>query len=426
MITNLIKRLKENTGSGLLRGSAFFFVSTTIVNIGNYLMNLILGRYLGPAAFADVSLMVTLMLVVSFVTAMLGLVTSKFTAMYAAMNDLSRVVGLRNWLGRAAWGIGIAMMLVLGLGSPFLKTFFNTASFLPFVILAIGMPMYLAQAVDRGVLQGQTRFGLLAVSYQAEMWVRFIGAIVLVLLGFAVNGAVAGITMSFIATWLVVQRVQNGLPKTGSLGEKERRETVAFVVPASAALLGQILINNSDILIVKHFFPSEAAGQYAALALIGRVVFFATWSVVTTLFPIVAQKHQLGEPHHQLLFISLGIVAAISTLFVIFTLVAPVFIAQVLFGSAYVSIAPLLAPYAIATALYSMANVVINYRLSIGNKAGSAMAVAGGVSQVIGLWLFHSTLHEVVFVQIYIMGVLVIALLAWDIWLSRSAHPAAA
>ena len=426
MVPNLIKRITQSTGSGLLRGSAFFFISTTIVNVGNYLMNLILGRYLGPAAFADVSLMVTLMLVVSFVTAMLGLVTSKFTATYAAMNDLPRVSALRLWLGRAAWWIGIAMMLFLGLGAPFLKTFFNTVSVWPFVILSIGMPMYLAQAVDRGVLQGQTRFGLLAVSYQAEMWVRFVAAITLVLLGFAVNGAVAGLTLSFIATWLVARRVKNGLPRAGSLGQKERQETIAFVVPASAALLAQILINNSDILIVKHFFISETAGQYAALALIGRVVFFATWSVVTTLFPIVAQKHQLGEPHHHLLFLSLGIVAVISSAFVVFTLVSPVFIAQVLFGGAYVSIAPLLAPYAIATALYSMANVVINYRLSIGSSAGSAMAVAAGVAQVLGLWFFHSTLQEVVYVQIYIMAVLVLALLIWDLWLSRPMHPVAA
>jgi len=336
------------------------------------------------------------------------------------------VTGLRLWLGRRAWWVGVAMMLFLGLGSPLLQKFFNTVSFWPFVILAVGMPMYMSQAVDRGVLQGQTRFGLLAISYQAEMWVRFVVAISLVLLGFAVNGAVAGLTLSFIATWMVASRARIGLPKEGSLTQKERQDTIAFVVPASAALLAQILINNSDILIVKHFFPSAAAGQYAALALIGRVVFFATWSVVTTLFPIVAQKHQLGEPHHHLLFVSLGIVAVISTAFVLLTLIAPVFIAQVLFGSAYVSIAPLLAAYAIATALYSMANVVINYRLSIGSSGGSAMAVAAGVAQVIGLWVFHSTLQEVVYVQIYIMAVLVVALLVWDLWLSRPSHLVAA
>ena len=74
------------------------------------------------------------------------------------------------------------------------------------------------------------------------------------------------------------------------------------------AQLGQILINNSDVLIVRHFFPAEAAGYYAALALTGRIVFFATWSVVTAMFPIVAQRHRRGEAHRSLLFVSLGVV----------------------------------------------------------------------------------------------------------------------
>ena len=32
---------------------------------------------------------------------------------------------------------------------------------------------------------------------------------------------------------------------------------------------GQVLINNCDIVLVKHFFPSTEAGLYAAVALVG-------------------------------------------------------------------------------------------------------------------------------------------------------------
>lgn len=59
------------------------------------------------------------------------------------------------------------------------------------MILAVGLPVYFAQGVDRGVLQGQTRFGLLSLSYQAEMWARLLLAVLLVALGGTVNGAVA-------------------------------------------------------------------------------------------------------------------------------------------------------------------------------------------------------------------------------------------
>ena len=83
------------------------------------------------------------------------------------------------------------------------------------------------------------------------------------------------------------------------LNKGGQKAVIAFAGPVVLVYLGQILISNSDIIMVKRFFEPEIAGQYAAVALIGRIVFFATWSVVTALFPIVARKQQKGESHRQ-------------------------------------------------------------------------------------------------------------------------------
>ncbi|MDX1523250.1 MAG: ATP-binding protein, partial [Anaerolineae bacterium] len=405
------------SGSGLLTGSALLLISTTVVNAGNYLFNLVLGRWLGPAAFADLSLIVTLMLMVTLITAAYQTVTAKFAAAYTATGTGSQLIGLRQWLNRSSWLMGLAMMAIFAGGAPLWMRFFHTASAWPFVILGLGLPIYFAQGVDRGLLQGQTRFKTLALSYQAEMWVRLLVGVGLVSLGWSVNGAVAGITLSFVATWLVARQVMAGLSGQGSLARSERQIIVAFAGPVVAALVGQILINNSDILIVKRFFPAETAGLYAALALIGRIVFFATWSVVTVLFPIVAQKEQKGEPHRHLLGISLGLVIVVSAGIIGVTYAVPDLIVSLLFGEAYLPIASLLWLYGIATMLYALANVVISYRLSIGNGGGSILAVLGGLAQVIVLWFFHATLLQVVLLQVYLMAALFIGLLGWDLWL---------
>jgi O-antigen/teichoic acid export membrane protein len=180
--------------------------------------------------------------------------------------------------------------------------------------------------------------------------------------------------------------------------------------------IGQILINNSDILLVRRFYDSESAGQYAALALIGRIVFFATWSVVTTMFPIVARKHKLGEPHRHLLWVSLGIVSAISVPVVILTFFFPKAIVGFLFGAQYLGIANLLWIYALATTLYALANVIVNYRLSLGMGRETGLAITAGVAQVLGIIYFHRTLAEVVWVQVSIMSVLFITLLIRDLY----------
>jgi O-antigen/teichoic acid export membrane protein len=250
------------------------------------------------------------------------------------------------------------------------------------------------------------------------MWVRLIAALGFVAIGWSVNGAVAGLTLSLVATWLVARSAAVGLPPPVALVSSERTAIMTFVGPAVAALVGQVLITNSDILIVKRYFEPVEAGQYAALALIGRIVFFATFSVVSVMFPIVAQKHEKGEPHRYLFGVSLLLVGVVSAGIIIATVIVPELIVSVLFGAAYVSIAPMLWLLAVATTLYALSNVVINYRLSTGFTHGTLIAVATGVLQVIALLIFHDSLIQVVSVLILVNTALFGTLLAWDVWLS--------
>ena len=413
--------------SRLLSGSALLLASATLVNAGNYLFNLLLGRWLGPAAFADLSLIVTLFLVTSFITAGLQTPAARFSALFAADGDIQGISNVRRWSTRRAAGLGAILGALLCLGAPLWSAFFATNSIWPFVIFGLFVPFYLVQGVDRGLLQGRTRFGWLAVTYQTEMWSRLAISIVLVTIGWAVNGAVLGIGLSFVAAWLIASRVARDLPKPQPLAPVLSRELMIFTGPVLVAQLGQILINNSDILIVRRFFPAADAGTYAALALIGRMVFFATWSVVTAMFPIAAQRFKRGEAHRPLLYISLGIVLAGSLVITFITYFFPVPIVTLLFGPAYLSIAPLLWLYALATMFYALANVVINYRLSIGNTGGTYMAIIAGVAQVTALWIWHASLAQVVLIQVGLMGALFVALLTWD-WVRhrRDGQPSSA
>jgi len=418
------------TANHLLTGSAFFFLSTTIVNGGNYLFNLILGRWLGPALFADVSIIITLFLFLTFITAGFQQTATKFAAIYSANQDYARLWALRRWLNRWSWLIGFLCLLLVGGGARFWQAFFHTTSAWIFGIFAIGLPFYFVQGIDRGLLQGQMRFGWLATSYQVEMWVRLAIGLALVGMEWAANGAVVGLTVSIMATWLVadygLRRLKQARDTTHStagvdtvtLSATDRQALLAFALPVLLVETSLILINNSDVLIVKRFFDSVTAGHYAALALIGRIVFFGTWSVVITMFPLVAQKQQRQETHRHLLWMSLGMVSAVSVVIVAATAFLPELIIRILFGADYLTIAPLLWLYATATALFALANVFINYHLALGNRIGAFFALAAGVLQVILLIIFHSSLYQVVILQLYIMALLLLLLLGWD-WRGR-------
>lgn len=404
-------------GSQLLSGGALLFLGASVVNLGNYLFNLALGRWLGPALFADVSLILTLFLVVTFVTMALQTAAARFVAASVADGDADQVAVLRQWLSRRAWVLGSLVMLVGVLGAPLLQDLFTMTSWWPFVLFALGMPFYFVQGVDRGVLQGQMRFGPLALSYQAEMWLRLVPGLAFVALGLAVNGAILALTISVVASWLVCRAALRAVARPARpLEVEQQRAVLVYLGPVVVALLGQVLIHNSDVVIVRRFFAAAEAGQYAALALIGRIVFFATWSVVTALFPMVAQRKQRGESHRHLLVLALVLVALVSGGITGVAWLVPETMILVLFGAAYVGVAPLVWLYAAATGLYALANVVVHYRLALDDARGGWLVLAAGLAQVGVLWLWHPGLYEVILVQVALMGLLLAVLLGWELW----------
>ncbi len=409
-----MQKVKGLLSSKIASASALLMLSMTVVNAGNYVYNLIMGRWLGPSLFADLSLIVTMLLIVTFITAPIQMTTARYSAIYSAEGDLDTLASIRRFIWSIAVGFGLLLTVLFVAFAPLLQKFFHTQSAIPFIIFGTALPFSLMQGVERGVLQGQTRFKILAVSYQLEMWTRLLVSIGLVALGLSVSGAVIGISLSFFFTWLMARLAVRGLFTKNTISKEVRAEIIVFAIPVLVSQAGQILINNSDVILVKRFYEAGQAGQYAALALIGRIVFFATWSVVTTMFPIVAQKQKMGEPHAHLLWLSLGIVMAVSAPIVLLTLFIPEGIVRILFGSQYLGIAPLLWLYALATSLYALANVIINYRLSLGKGRETRFAIAAGLAQVIGIILFHETLAQVVYVQVVVMAALFISLLLWN------------
>ena len=91
-----------------------FMGSALLVNGGNYIYNLLLGRLLGPEAFAEAALLVTLLLVLSFVGMTFQIATAKFAVLFE--NDVWRI--FKNTLYRYAlifgliFGISLIIFLI--------------------------------------------------------------------------------------------------------------------------------------------------------------------------------------------------------------------------------------------------------------------------------------------------------------------------
>jgi O-antigen/teichoic acid export membrane protein len=383
-------------------------VASVIASAGNYAVNLYTARSLTPAEFSDTNLMVTIMLTVTSVALGLQLVAAHVVSHDSSRNEVesaSRVRFLRRW----SWVAGAVVGSVLALGSPFWSLFFNTASAVPFIILGAGMPFYFAQAVSRGVLQGRLAFAPLAWSYVVEMIARVGLVVVLVSWGAGVEGATVGLAVSFVVTWVAVALAAKPLEKSSELRAASTPSLRRYAGFVAVLLVGQMIANNSDVFAAKIFLEPTEAGIYSSVALIGRAVFFVSWSVATVVFPAVARKSRHGGGQTLLI----GGILAIAVMGTLSTFGALLFggpSMEFLFGAEYTDLGIPLAAYAAMTTVWAVANLIATGRLSLEKNDASWIILVGGCLQVLLLAFLHGDMMQLIIAQAWAAGVVIVAL----------------
>jgi O-antigen/teichoic acid export membrane protein len=393
-----MSKLKTNNEAFLSTGFMLMF-STLVVNVGNYAFNLLAGRMLSPEAFGEVNFLVTCLLAVSFIATAFQLTAAKFA-------------DAQNQLTNLAWLLGFVICASVMVCSSSIVEAFHLSSETSLVLLATAVPFYFVMSVGRGKLQGDLRFGSFAATYQVEMWMRLIVGIGMVMLFNAAWGVVIGLFVSIGSGFIYTHLAQKTV-KTTEIHIKSVEGLGTFLGATLVYELSQIVINNSDVLLVKHYFTAQEAGLYAALALIGRVVYFGTWSVVMVQFPKVIEQKKKGQPTHHLLIKSFAIVALIAALIVVGCLAFPEWIVGTLFGKNYLSISTYLWQYASVTALFACANVWVYYHLSLDRKTPIVLSLLAGILQFSLLYVKHGNFGEVIQGQGIAMLFLFVSLLVY-------------
>lgn len=394
-----------------------FMVSVLAVNGGNYLYNLILGRLLGPTAFADAAVLITFLLVLSFVAMTFQLVTAKFSVLFE--NELFKNFITRVYQQAFAVGIGLGILIIAFASQ--LQALFNTSSSTMFIIFGCGVPLYFLMSVNRGAFQGKKAFKSLSITYQGEMLSRLVITLGLILLLDIQSSAVIaiGILLSFVFGLFPFKMKQISFKKPAALDAKYSKQIKNFFLLTAFYELTQIIINNSDILLVKHYFESYEAGLYASLALIGRIVYFIAWMFVMLLLPAVVELKKEGKETASVLFKYVGYIAAISIVIVFTCLAFPELIINILFGEQYIAMAPLLWKYAIATSMFAISNIFAYYYLSLDKYVPVIISGVFGMLQMVLVIFFHESLEQVVHMQIVAMLLLLVIQLSFFVFDSK-------
>ncbi|GLR19085.1 oligosaccharide flippase family protein [Portibacter lacus] len=398
-----------------------FMLSVLIVNGGNYVYNLVLGRILGPAQFADAAVLITFLLVLSFVAMTFQLVTAKFSVLIEDTKFGAFTSSI--YKNATAVGIGLGILIVVFAGE--LQALFHTSTSSMFVIFGIGVPLYFIMSVNRGIFQGKKEFKSLSITYQGEMISRLVITLSLICL-FDIQSSIViaiGILLSFVFG-LFPFKMPSFSIKQELVDPTRRKQIRNFFILTAFYELTQIIINNSDILMVKHYFESYEAGLYASLALIGRIVYFIAWMFVMLLLPTVVQLKKDGKDTAPILFKYLGYIAIIASIIILGCALFPKTAITLLFGESYLAMAPLLWKYALATGLFALSNIFAYYYLSLDKYIPVIISGVFGMLQMGLVVFFHDSLEQVVHMQIIAMVLLLVIQLAFFVYEQRIAKVA--
>ena len=401
---NILTHKAKTLQARIVSGSAVLLCGSGLTTAINLAYNIVVARFLGPQGFGHATAVYTLLTLISAVTLSFQIVSTKVVAQQVLPEE--KAAAYRGY-HLAAWQCGVLIALVLLLFQSQIAVYLHLPDSLLVALLAIGTAFYVPLGTRRGYIQGTYGFLRLAVNLVLEGAVRLGGSFLMIHFGYGVRGVIAANAVAVAVAYFasaprLTVRVPNPRPATYTLRE------------ASQALVffsGQVLINNCDIVLVKHFFSAQAAGLYAAVAMVGRVIFAFSSAVVNTTFPLVAGTRHEERKDLTVIATSLLLVFSSGSVLALGLWIAPDWIWTTAFGPGFeivgkYDLSYLLALYALTTVIYSLSVVIITFEMSYKIANTSLVQLAFSALVIAAICVFHSSLQQVIMVQLVLMFVL--------------------
>lgn len=396
-ILSFSKKLLANP---LAKSSIIVFIGSLFANFFNYLFHLLTGRLLGPEKYAVIAALISLFYVISFPLSIINTLVTRKVAALSAKNDLASIKGVFKLLLQNIFYL--ALLITFGFflfQSPIAKFLRIENAFLVF-LLGLSFVFSLLTIVGMAILQGLLKFISFSFINVFVAFLRDFFAVLAIILGFGVFGVMSGMALAGFIYFLSSIYFLKFLFKEKEVKKEFHFQTYLSFVWVVTALFGMSLMINSDVMLVKHYFPSLEAGLYASLATMGKVVFFASSSVGTVLLPLATKKNAAGFSAKKELMIALTLVFLMSICLVIGYFAFPKLVISLFYGERYFRIAPYLGLMAIYFLFYNLSYLLVQFFISLQKKRILLVPVFFALLQISLIRIFHQNFYEVLYVLI--------------------------
>jgi len=387
----------------LISGSTVIFIGSFIASLLNYFYNILMGRMLSEKDFGLLISLTSILILVSLFSSSFANVFTKLTAEDAVHKGKSRYAMIITQGGKYIFYFTFIFSILYLVATPMLMNYLHIKNGEYVIIILLAMIGTLLLSLPTGILQGKLKFYSLSFVHIVQPFIKIFFALLLVSAGLAVTGALSAIALSMIVPAIILGFILLRKSKKHELTVKEegefRSKFTHYSYTFFLAGIGTALLSNTDIIIVPDYFAEVVSGQYAALSLMGKAIFYLTNPINFVFFPLIAQKKERNEnllPTVALaLILILGSSLFLSAIYFFF----PSLILTLFFPSeSYRVLAQYLGPFSLYIVIFSLCSLLSNYFLSSGSTGIYKLTLISGILQILLITLFHQSISQVILV----------------------------
>jgi O-antigen/teichoic acid export membrane protein len=375
---------------------------------------IILARVLGPDEYGSLAALISAFLILAVAGTGLQATIARETGWLSATGIPPSRASVRRWcrtLALAAAGILAASVALRDLLATVIGVDQEWAAALTPPLAGL----WLLISFQRGVLLGAGSYRIVGLSMIGETGGWLVLGASAAFVGLGVTGTMLGIVTAVIAVALLLQLVLDRRtsidPESGDGGLGYRHVLRSAAVPIAALVLFALL-QNVDVIAVKHLASNEAgASSYAAASVAAKVIIWLAIGVGLYLLPEATRRTGEGLDGRPVLGRGLAVLLSAALPMILLYAVAGRFLLEAVFGSGLASASDALPVLGVAMSLLAVTYLAVQYQLALWRRTFLLALGLAAVIEPVMLWLVGGQFTQIALALMGLQLVLALGLI---------------
>jgi O-antigen/teichoic acid export membrane protein len=393
-----------------------YVIASGVGGFINLCISVFLGRVLSLEEFALINFVNGILICTTTVSGAFGTTVSYKTGYLIGRFGASSAYLFWKKVRFTVLFCALFFTLVWLAATPFTSSYFHIYSIIPLMLCGLIIVSSFVYSADRGMLSSRFKFFHLAVLAVFEPVLKFIGMLILILLGLH-YWTFAFIPISFFISFLLGRHfVKNNIKKFSKIEKISLPfpKTLFSVILFSS--VSQVILLSLDVILAKHYLSSLDAGLYGLISVVTKILFFAGSLIIPLITPFVSRYEGNNRDTSQILTkVFWATLLILIPFFVVFGLFS-FFTIPLLFGNKALIIVPYLPLTTFAMSCFVLGKIISDYYILKKYYIFPFFFFIVGLSQM--LFLSFSTINLKLFIYIISSGWIISAIIIFVLHVS--------